>query len=119
MRPRQVLDQHPEWNSLWYDAPDGQYGRPAAFYQQLEALNLGRLWQNVQAPVLVVYGTGDRIMSRADSDAIGETVNRTHPGMARNYVVDGMDHGFEVDNKFYDPLVPAILLWMKEQIGSN
>src|SRR5262249_44602603 len=37
MTPGQVLAQHPEWKSLWYDSADGQYGRPAAFYQQLQA----------------------------------------------------------------------------------
>lgn len=119
MTPGQVIGARPEWKSLWYDAPDGQYGRPAAFYQQLQALNLGQVWQDVQAPVLVVYGTGDTIMSRADSDTIPETVNRVHPGTAQNYVVDRMDHLFTVDKKFYDPLVPEILKWMSERLGSN
>jgi pimeloyl-ACP methyl ester carboxylesterase len=119
MTPDEVLEKHPEWKSLWYEAPDGQYGRPAAFYQQLQALNLGQLWQNVDVPVLVVYGTGDNIMSRADSDAISETVNRTHPGRASNYIVDGMDHLFTVSGKFYDPLVPAILDWMKQRLAEK
>ncbi len=48
MTPGQVIAQHPEWKSLWYDSPDGQYGRPAAFYQQLQALNLGETWQRVE-----------------------------------------------------------------------
>lgn len=30
MAPGQAIAQHPEWKDLWYDAPDGQYGRPAA-----------------------------------------------------------------------------------------
>jgi len=119
MTPGQVVASHPEWKSLWYDDADGQYGRPAAFYQQLQSLNLGKVWQDVTAPVLVVYGTGDTIMSRADSDAISETVNRVRPGMAENYVVERMDHLFTVDKKFYDPLVPAMLKWMKERLGSN
>ena len=66
-----------------YDSPDGQYGRPAAFYQQLQALNLGEVWQSVNAPVLVIRGTGDNIMSRADSEAIVQIVNHVHPGHAR------------------------------------
>src|SRR6266516_3619813 len=40
--PGQILSQHAQWRNLWYDAPGGQYGRPAAFYQQLQALNLGK-----------------------------------------------------------------------------
>lgn len=118
MTPAQAIAQHPAWKPLWYDAPDGQYGRPAAFYQQLQSLNLGETWQTVTAPVLVVYGTGDTVMSRADSDAISETVNRVHPGAAQNYVVEHMNHLFEVDKKFYDPLVPEILNWIKERLAS-
>ena len=30
--PGQILSQHAQWRNLWYDAPGGQYGRPAAFY---------------------------------------------------------------------------------------
>lgn len=115
MTPGQVIAQHPEWKTLWYDAPDGQYGRPAAFYQQLQALNLGEIWQKVSAPVLVVYGTGDAVMSRTDSDAISEAVNRAHAGAAENYVVPNMSHGYEINNKFYEPLIPKILNWMKER----
>lgn len=68
--PGQILGQHPQWKNLWYDAPGGQYGRPAAFYQQLQALNLGEVWQNVDRPVLVIRGSKDTVMSRADSSEI-------------------------------------------------
>jgi len=115
MTPGQVISQRPEWKSLWYDSPDGQYGRPAAFYQQLQALNLGEAWQNVTEPVLVVHGTGDSIMSRSDSDAIAQSVNQLHPGHARYLQIDDMTHGFTVNNKFAEDLVPTILVWMKEQ----
>jgi len=119
LTPGQVLSQHPEWKSLWYDAPDGQYGRPAAFYQQLQSLNLGDVWQNVKAPVLVVRGGDDTIMSRADSEAIATIVNQVHPGSARYMQIDGMTHGFTVKNKFYDPLVPMVLDWMKQQLATH
>ena len=115
MTPGQVLSQHPEWKALWYDEPDGQYGRPAAFYQQLQALNLGEAWQKVDAPVLVIRGGADDVMSRADSEAIAQIVNQIHPGKARYTEIEGMGHGFTVKGKFYDQLVPAVLEWMKEQ----
>jgi pimeloyl-ACP methyl ester carboxylesterase len=116
MTPGQVLAQHPEWKDLWYDAPDGQYGRPAAFYQQLQSLNLGDAWQKIESPVLVIRGAADSIMSRADSQAIAQIVNQSHPGRARYWEVDGMDHGFTVKGKFQDDLVPTVLAWMKEQL---
>lgn len=116
LTPGQVINQHPEWKGLWYDSADGQYGRPAAFYQQLQALNLGKVWASINVPLLVVYGTGDTVMSRADSDAISETVNRTHPGAAENYVVPNMNHLFEINKRFYDPLPTKILDWMSKQL---
>lgn len=117
--PGEILRQHPQWKNLWYDQPDGQYGRPAAFYQQLQALNLGQLWQNVDAPVLVIRGSKDTVMSRADSSAIAEIVNRVHPGKARYVEVDGMTHGFEVNNKFQSDVVKLILDWTKEQLPAG
>jgi pimeloyl-ACP methyl ester carboxylesterase len=117
--PGEVLAQHPEWKSLWYDTPDGQYGRPAAFYQQLQALSLGEVWQNVDAPVLVIRGSKDTIMSRADSSAIAEIVNRAHPGRAQYMEVEGMTHGFTIDKKFYSDLVPTILKWTRAQLAAS
>jgi pimeloyl-ACP methyl ester carboxylesterase len=119
MTPGQAIAQHPEWKSLWYDAPDGQYGRPAAFYQQLQALNLGEAWQNVTAPALVIRGTGDNIMSRSDSEAIARTVNQVHPGHARYLQIEEMGHGFTIHEKFDEELVPILLNWMKEQAGTK
>ena len=117
--PGEILAQHPQWKNLWYDAPDGQYGRPAAFCQQLQALNLGQLWQNVDTPVLVIRGSADTIMSRADSSAIAEIVNHAHPGKARYVEVDGMTHGFQIDKKFHAPLIPLILDWIKAQLAGT
>jgi len=116
MTPGQILAQHPEWKAFWYDEPDGQYGRPAAFYQQLQALNLGELWQKVNAPVLVIRGSADEIMSRADSETIAQIVNHIHPGRARYMEIEDMSHGFTVKGKFYDPLMSAVLEWMKQQL---
>jgi pimeloyl-ACP methyl ester carboxylesterase len=119
MTPGQIIAQHPEWKGLWYDSPDGQYGRPAAFYQQLQALNLGEIWQKVKKPVLVIRGTADNIMSRTDSEAIARIVNQVHPGNARYLQIDDMTHGFTVNGKFYEELIPTILTWMKEQLATD
>jgi pimeloyl-ACP methyl ester carboxylesterase len=118
MTPGQVIAQHPEWKELWYDAPDGQYGRPAAFYQQLQALNLGEVWLKVNAPVLVIRGASDDIMSRADGEAIVQIVNQVHPGHAQYLEIPGMTHGATVNGKFYDELIPTVLNWMREQLAT-
>ena len=117
MTPGEVIAKHPEWKALWYDSPDGQYGRPAAFYQQLQALNLGEAWQKVTAPVLVIRGTQDNIMSRTDSEAIVRIVNQVHPDHATYLQIEGMSHGFTIDGKFYDEVVTTMLKWMKGQLA--
>jgi uncharacterized protein len=116
--PGKIVRQHPEWRALWYDAPDGQYGRPAAFYQQLQRVNLGEAWQKVDVPVLVIHGSADTIMSHADSVAIADIVNTAHPGRARFVEVPGMGHDFTVNKKFHAELVPLILSWMKEALNA-
>ena len=115
--PGEILRKHPEWKSLWYDAPDGQYGRPAVFYQQLQDLNLGEVWEKVSAPVLVIYGSADTIMSHSDAHAIFETVNHAHLSHATYLEIENMDHLLTVDGKFYDALVPKILDWIKAQLA--
>jgi alpha-beta hydrolase superfamily lysophospholipase len=85
----------------------------------LQALNLGAAWQEVNEPVLVIRGTGDNIMSRPDAEAIARIVNQIHPGHARYLQIDDMTHGFTVNDKFRDDLIPTILDWMKEQLASK
>jgi pimeloyl-ACP methyl ester carboxylesterase len=115
MTPGEIVKQHPEWAALWYDQPDSQYGRPAAFYQQLQDLNLGETWSAINAPVLVLHGTSDTIMSHADSIEIANTVNRTHPGNAQFTTIPEGDHLLSINGKLADSVVPAMLNWMKKQ----
>jgi len=117
--PGEIIAQHPEWKALWYDAPDGQYGRPAAFYQQLQNLNLGKLWQEVDAPVLVLHGTADTIISPSDSRAIADIVNRAHPGYATYADIQDVDHLLAVHNKLEEHVVPIMIDWMKKQLGQK
>jgi len=114
--PGEIVERHPEWASLWYDEPDGQYGRPASFYQQLQDLNLGETWSRVNAPVLVLRGSSDSIMSRNDSIAIADTVNRKTAGSARFVEVPHGDHLLSVHGKLVESVVPEMVRWMNEQL---
>ena len=115
MTPGEIVKAHPEWATLWYDEPDGQYGRPAEFYQQLQDLNLGQAWSAVNAPVLVLHGTADSIMSHADSVEIANIVNRTHPGNAQFTNIPDADHLLSIHGKLADSVVPTMLNWIKKQ----
>jgi pimeloyl-ACP methyl ester carboxylesterase len=80
--PGDVIRDRPALAALWYDEPAHQYGRPAAFYTQVQALDLEAAWQRVNVPTLVVAGEYDWIMSQDDYDRIVELVNRNRPGAA-------------------------------------
>jgi pimeloyl-ACP methyl ester carboxylesterase len=117
--PGQIVAAHPEWKSLWYDEPGGQYGRPAAFYQQLQALNLGKVWEEVSAPVLVIHGKVDTIMSLADSHAIFDSVGRVHPGNVSFLEFAAGDHLLASSDVLIATVVPQMLDWMKSQLARN
>jgi hypothetical protein len=50
--PVQAIRGHPAWQSLGYDEPEHQYGRPAAYYIELQELNLEAAWAKVRASAL-------------------------------------------------------------------
>ncbi len=125
MTPGDVLRQRPSLAGLWYDEPGSQYGRPAAFYQQLQDLDVAAAWAEVDVPTLAVYGEYDWIMSRADHQTIVDLVNRKRPGAARLVVVPTMDHFFYANESteasfkgkrprvFADGALTAMLEWLK------
>ena len=92
LKPADVTRIRPDLKALWYDDPGSQYGRPAAFFHQLQALNVAEAWQRVRAPVLAVYGEHDWIMSRDDHELIARWVNRSQAGLAKLVVIPRMDH---------------------------
>ena len=92
--PADIVRERPRLAPLWDDEPAHQYGRPAAFYQQLQDANLAAAWQKVSVPVLSIHGEYDWIMSRDDHELIVAWVNRNRPGAARFVSIPKMDHGY-------------------------
>lgn len=125
MTPAEAIALDPQLKEVWYDAPDGQYGRPAAFYQQLQDLNLAETWSGVQAPALIIHGGQDWVMSHADAEAVAEVVNRTHPGRAEFLELPQSDHGLmdhasledefhHKPGKFHEEIVPIVIRWLRQ-----
>ena len=95
-RPGQVLAVHPDLRAVWAgDDDDHLYGRPVAFYQQLQRLNLERAWSQVRVPVLALHGQYDWIMSRDDHERIVALVNDNLPGTATFVELPATGHTFE------------------------
>ena len=124
--PGTIIAQHPEMKEIWYDEPERQYGRPAAFYQQLQELNLADAWQKVHAPVLAVHGEYDWIMSSDDYKLLVKVLNTRNPGGAQFVEWPRADHdlikhasaekAFGRDpDKAYDPkLSDFVLAWLRQ-----
>ncbi len=124
-KPGAIVASDARLKAIWYGNADGQYGRPAAFFQQLQALDLGAAWARVRVPVLVVRGGYDWIMTQNDADAIVHAVNSTSPAKAKLLVRPGMDHFLIVhrsfsrvmddhSQQFDDGLVPCLSAWLKD-----
>jgi pimeloyl-ACP methyl ester carboxylesterase len=91
--PDAVIKVDPTLRSAW-DSEDTKtlYGRPVAYYQQLQALNLTEAWSKVRAPALVLWGEHDWIMSRHDSEGIVAHINANAPGSAEFVVLPNAGH---------------------------
>jgi pimeloyl-ACP methyl ester carboxylesterase len=122
-----ILRDHPELAELWPEGKDHAhlYGRPLAFYQQLQKLNLAAAWSRVKVPTLVLHGQYDWIMSREDHELIAQYVNANRPGAARFVEVPDMGHTFQHYLSFADAfrgkeapfdakVVKLVTDWLKE-----
>ncbi len=124
--PGQVVRRRPRLAALWLDEPGHQYGRPAAFYHQVQALNLAGAWARVRVPTLIVTGEYDWIMSQDDADIMAGLVNRNRPGLATLVRWPRASHelvqyptrqaAFAGEGgTFDDALITLIVTWMKRQ----
>src|SRR5881275_2945045 len=127
-----ILKEQPQLEELWPEGKDHAhlYGRPLAFYEQLQNLNLAAAWSQVKVPTLVLHGQYDWIMSREDHELIAAYVNANSPGAARFVEVPEMGHTFQHYLSFadafhgttaeFDPKVLELLIdWLKQQQPKN
>jgi pimeloyl-ACP methyl ester carboxylesterase len=121
--PGEVLRRHPDWKPLWNDADDGQYGRPAAFFQQLQRLNLAEAWSGVRAPTLVIHGERDWIMSADDHRIIARIVaangapSTLVEAPATNHLLERLAESARHDasGSYNDAIGARIIDWLRDQ----
>jgi pimeloyl-ACP methyl ester carboxylesterase len=123
----EIVRERPTLADLWPEGADRThlYGRPLAFYQQLQKLNLAAAWSRVKVPTLVLHGQYDWIMSREDPEMIAHFINANKPGAARFMELPATGHTFQhylsMEDAFqnkeapFDPAVAHILIdWFKQ-----
>src|SRR5260370_32926944 len=91
-----ILKEQPQLADLWPEGKDHThlYGRPLAFYQQLQKLNLGVAWSRVKVPTYVLRGAFDWIMIREDSELIS-TYGNKNGDLASFYEIPDTGHTFQ------------------------
>lgn len=130
LTPAEVIRQRPHLGALWYDQPGHQYQRPATYFHQVQNLNIEAAWERISAPVLILYGEYDWIMSRADHELIAEIVNRRHPGNARLVVVPKAGHSLDTfesqqaafngeGGRFDESVASQMIEWLRSNVRSN
>lgn len=121
--PGEIVARLPHLEPIWYDEPAHQYGRPARYYHQVQALNVLEAWSRISAPVLILHGDYDWIMTRADQDLVAAAVARNRQGAVR--IVDlprtshdldvypTMEDAFNGRNASYEPRAEReVLAWL-------
>ncbi|MFZ1809410.1 MAG: PDZ domain-containing protein [Cyclobacteriaceae bacterium] len=125
--PRQIALEKPHLASLWYDDPEHQYGRPAKFYMQVQDFNFMHTWSETKAPLLILAGEYDWIMSLDDSQLLVDMINQETPGRATLQIAKGMDHHWsaypspqqafdETSGVYAQEAVTEMIRWMKDII---
>jgi pimeloyl-ACP methyl ester carboxylesterase len=91
-----ILKEQPQLADVWPEGKDHAhlYGRPLAFYQQLQILNLAAAWSRVKVSTYVLRGAFDWIMTREDSELIAAFVNR-NGDLASFYEIPNTGHTFQ------------------------
>src|SRR5438105_10261269 len=122
-----ILKERPQLEELWPEGKDHAhlYGRPLAFYEQLQKLNIAAAWSRVKVSTYALRGAYDWIMSPEDAALIASYVNSNRQ-LAMSYEVPQMGHTFRHYWNFaaafkgksapFDPKVTGILVdWLKHE----
>ena len=122
-----VINDTPQLEELWPEGKDHAhlYGRPLAFYEQLQQLNIAAAWSNVKVSTYALRGAFDWIMSPEDAGLIASYVN-SNPQLAFSYEVPQMGHTFQhylsLADAFkgksapFDPKVTGLLVdWLEHE----
>jgi pimeloyl-ACP methyl ester carboxylesterase len=113
LTPGEVISRRPDLQAVWEGSGTHQYGRAAAFFHQLQSLNLEDEWSRVSAPTLALWGDRDIAMHRLDHERIVALVNANSPGAATLRVVPGAGHDLAVDGKVAADVLEAIESWLQ------
>ena len=125
---RQVIEDYPALSAYNYHDPEHMYGRPMAYYQQLQDFDLAGAWEKVKVPVRILRGANDWIMSSFDNKMIIEVLERNGHKDHLLYEYPNLDHWNTIHKNPKDSLegkpgewdpgtINLIIKWAQELAG--
>lgn len=122
---QQIITDNPFLAQYNYHGLQHMYGRPMAYYHQIQAFNFAGYWEKLSVPVRIRWGTNDWIMSQADNDMILDRLTTAGNTNVALYKYPGLDHWDTVhtsaENSFngkpgewQDKISAQIVDWAKE-----
>jgi pimeloyl-ACP methyl ester carboxylesterase len=88
---KEAVQDKPQLQEVKPAEETSMYGRPIAYYQELQQINVAGQWEKLKVPVMIEYGTADWIMSEEDNDMIVRLLKKQNADIT--YLrVEGMDH---------------------------
>ncbi|WP_190810160.1 alpha/beta hydrolase [Flagellimonas sp. S3867] len=125
---QEVVDAYPALADYNYHSAAHMYGRPVAYYQQLQNFDLAGQWEKLKVPVRILRGTNDWIMSSFDNKMIIDVLERSghkdhllheYPGLDHwNTIHDSPKNSFEgKPGKWDEGTINLIVEWAQEMVG--
>ncbi|HXN99813.1 MAG TPA: PDZ domain-containing protein [Candidatus Acidoferrales bacterium] len=108
-------------------------GVPYPYMQQIGDISLAKQWKQIDAPVLVIYGTSDPATSADEGQYLVDIINSFHPGRATYAEILGMGHEFgryssqseflsrrssPTPHPFDEELLAVVLTWLQQHLQS-
>ena len=126
---QEIVEAYPAITQYNYHAPEHMYGRPMAYYQQLQDFDLAGEWEKIKVPVRILYGMNDWIMSEFDNDMIIKVLEKAGHQDHVLHKYPGLDHWNTIHEKpsdsffgkpgQWDPKMPELVIgWFKELVQS-
>ncbi|MBO0321169.1 alpha/beta hydrolase [Muricauda sp. CAU 1633] len=128
MTYQEVVDTYPALAEYNYHSPAHMYGRPVEYYQQLQDIDLAGQWEKIKAPVRILRGANDWIMSAFDNEMIIEVLKRNRHQDHILHEYPGLDHWNTIHEKAKDSYegkpgtwdegtINLIIRWAQDMVG--
>lgn len=125
-----ILEENPVYKKHHRQGLNHMYGRPMAYYHQVQDFNFAKEWENIKVPVRIRYGTNDWIMTENDNDMIISVLKMSGNNNHKLYKYKDLDHWSTIHpdykssytfkpGKWEDKISQQIIDWAWEIINSK